>query len=110
MSEDNDEDNGDNGCLNDWEVVADDAFRLRACPSLSKQYSFLLNLERHFGRGAFAWGCKIVRPVPTPCPICCEDLDFTDSMFISCLCGFQALIMGWWILGVLVNFRFWGLI
>ncbi|KAL2482566.1 RING/U-box superfamily protein [Forsythia ovata] len=162
MSEDNEGDDGDSGCLDDWEVVADalaatngkqkehtsqsgsdslvldkhanaaqsdsrselsnrsgssieitksksesrgvatrrspvncqawrpdDAFRPQGLPSLSKQYSFPLNSERHFGRGASAWGCKIVRPVPTPCPICCEDLDFTDSTFIPCLCGFR---------------------
>ncbi|CAI9754622.1 unnamed protein product [Fraxinus pennsylvanica] len=67
----------------------DDAFRPRGLPSLSKQHSFPLNSERHFGRGASVWGCKIVRPVPTSCPICCEDLDFTDSTFIPCSCGFR---------------------
>ncbi|CAA2983148.1 TPRXL isoform X1 [Olea europaea subsp. europaea] len=66
-----------------------DAFRPRGLPSLSKQHSFPLNSELQFGRVASVWGCKIVQPVPTSCPICCEDLDFTDSTFIPCSCGFR---------------------
>lgn len=59
---------------------ADDAFRPQSLPNLSKDYSFPLNS---------VWGCKNVGVVPTSCPICCEDLDCTDSSFLPCLCGFR---------------------
>ncbi|KAH6756976.1 hypothetical protein C2S53_009210 [Perilla frutescens var. hirtella] len=67
----------------------DDAFRPQSLPNLSKQYSFQLNSERRPGLGGSAWGCKNVGPVPTSCPICYDDFDFTDSSFIPCLCGFK---------------------
>ncbi|KAI3454587.1 hypothetical protein Pfo_011250 [Paulownia fortunei] len=67
----------------------DDAFRPQSLPNLSKQYSFQLNSDRHFGQGGSVWGCKNVGPVPSSCPICYEDLDCTDSSFLPCLCGFR---------------------
>ncbi|KAG8379069.1 hypothetical protein BUALT_Bualt07G0049900 [Buddleja alternifolia] len=70
-----------------WRV--DDAFRPLGLPNLTKQYSFPLNSERHFERGVSVWGCKNGGPVPTSCPICCENLDVTDSIFLPCSCGFR---------------------
>ncbi|CAI9112493.1 OLC1v1012950C2 [Oldenlandia corymbosa var. corymbosa] len=67
----------------------DDVFRPQSLPNLSKQYSFPMNPERYFGCGGSVWGCKNVRPAPTSCPICYEDLDYTDSSFIPCSCGFK---------------------
>ncbi|XP_075104195.1 uncharacterized protein LOC107774625 isoform X1 [Nicotiana tabacum] len=64
----------------------DDAFRPQILPNLSKQYSFPMNSERHC-RGGSVWGCKRLS-VPTSCPICCEDLDLTDTSFHPCTCGF----------------------
>ncbi|RAL41192.1 hypothetical protein DM860_017741 [Cuscuta australis] len=131
MSEEEEEE-GNDGCLDDWEAIADalavtdekhtdghssslglndngnpsgsqselsgkddntkakcrawrhdDAFRPQSLPSLSKQYSFPMNTER---RGS-AWGN--MSSAPKSCPICCEDLDFTDTSFLPCLCGFR---------------------
>ncbi|XP_024976775.1 uncharacterized protein LOC112514501 [Cynara cardunculus var. scolymus] len=141
------EDDGDDGCLDDWEAVADalaaddikndhnpnlespmdehapqmdslnasepepvetikedqedchahanrrawrpdDAFRPQGLPNLLKQYSFPMNSERHYGGGT-AWGFKNVGFAPSTCPICCEDLDLTDSSFLPCPCGYR---------------------
>ncbi|XP_028795028.1 uncharacterized protein LOC114750598 [Neltuma alba] len=63
---------------------SDDAFRPQSLPNLSKQYS-LPNPASRSG-GGIPWA----RPAaPSPCPICCEDLDLTDSCFLPCLCGFR---------------------
>lgn len=67
----------------------DDTFRPQSLPNLSKQSCFRSNSDRHFGLGGSVWGCKSVGPVPTSCPICYEDFDFTDSSFTPCLCGFR---------------------
>jgi len=61
----------------------DDACRPQTLPNLSKQHSFP---ARH--------SCRVVNPwvrnnVPSSCPICCEDLDLTDSSFLPCSCGFR---------------------
>ncbi|KAI9086503.1 hypothetical protein K1719_031587 [Acacia pycnantha] len=62
----------------------DDAFRPQSLPNLSKQYS-LPNPDSRSG-GVI----PRARPAaPSPCPICCEDLDLTDSCFLPCLCGFR---------------------
>ncbi|XP_009588334.1 uncharacterized protein LOC107759860 isoform X1 [Nicotiana tabacum] len=66
----------------------DDTFRPPSLPTLSKQYSFPMNSERHC-RGGSVWGCKSLSSIPTSCPICCEDLDFTDTSFLPCSCGFR---------------------
>ncbi|XP_022933340.1 uncharacterized protein LOC111440610 [Cucurbita moschata] len=66
----------------------DDAFRPQSLPTLSKQLS-LPNADRHFGYGGISLACGGVMPVPTSCPICFEDLDFTDSSFLPCFCGFR---------------------
>ncbi|KAL8140759.1 hypothetical protein V2J09_006780 [Rumex salicifolius] len=68
---------------------ADDAFRPQSLPSLLKQKSFPMNLERCSERGINPWGCNLALSVPTSCPICYEDLDLTDSSFLPCLCGFR---------------------
>ncbi|CAL0330156.1 unnamed protein product [Lupinus luteus] len=63
---------------------ADDAFRPRSLPNLSKQLS-MPNPDRYCGGGS-PW----TRPtMSSSCPICCEDLDLTDSSFLPCLCGFR---------------------
>ncbi|XP_022885229.1 uncharacterized protein LOC111401633 isoform X2 [Olea europaea var. sylvestris] len=75
--------------VNCWAWRPDDACRPQSLPNLSKQYSFPLNTERHAcGRGS-VWHYKNVGSVPTSCPICYEDFDFTDSSFLPCLCGFR---------------------
>ncbi|KVH98901.1 Zinc finger, RING/FYVE/PHD-type [Cynara cardunculus var. scolymus] len=66
----------------------DDAFRPQGLPNLLKQYSFPMNSERHYGGGT-AWGFKNVGFAPSTCPICCEDLDLTDSSFLPCPCGYR---------------------
>ncbi|XP_061360285.1 uncharacterized protein LOC133304297 [Gastrolobium bilobum] len=63
---------------------ADDAFRPQSLPNLSKQHS-LPNPDRLFGAGV-PW---VRTSPPSPCPICFEDLDLTDSSFLPCLCGFR---------------------
>ncbi|XP_052175174.1 uncharacterized protein LOC127790014 isoform X2 [Diospyros lotus] len=69
--------------------TAGDAFRPQCLPNLSKQLSFPMNSGRQRGYGGGAWGCKNSIATPLPCPICCEDLDFTDSNFLPCSCGFR---------------------
>ncbi|KAJ8553834.1 hypothetical protein K7X08_024512 [Anisodus acutangulus] len=66
----------------------DDTFRPPGLPNLSKQYSFPMNSERHCRGGGSVWGCKSLS-TPTSCPICCEDLDYTDTSFLPCSCGFR---------------------
>ena len=65
---------------------ADDAFRPQSLPNLSKQRSFPANSERKSCRGVNPW---VRKNVPTSCPICCEDLDLTDTSFLPCSCGFR---------------------
>ncbi|XWS48105.1 hypothetical protein CRYUN_Cryun13aG0044400 [Craigia yunnanensis] len=67
---------------------ADDAFRPQSLPNLSKQRSFPAT-DRHFGQGGVSWAPSSVFSVSSSCPICYEDLDFTDSSFLPCLCGFR---------------------
>ncbi|XP_042036708.1 uncharacterized protein LOC121782815 [Salvia splendens] len=66
----------------------DDAFRPQTLPNLAKQHSFPMKSERHLDQGS-VWVCKNVGPIPTACPICFEDLDYTDSSFCPCVCGFR---------------------
>ncbi|KAK7265733.1 hypothetical protein RJT34_33356 [Clitoria ternatea] len=63
---------------------ADDAFRPQSLPNLSKQHS-LPNPDRRCG-GGVPW---VRTSMPSSCPICCEDLDLTDTSFLPCLCGFR---------------------
>lgn len=67
----------------------DDTFRPQSLPNLSKQLSFPMNSGRHYGCGGVTWGSNNAPSLPSSCPICCEDLDFTDSTFLPCLCGFR---------------------
>ncbi|XP_022767930.1 uncharacterized protein LOC111312134 isoform X2 [Durio zibethinus] len=67
---------------------ADDAFRPQSLPNLSKQRSFPAT-DRHCGQEGVSWARSSVFSVPSSCPICYEDLDFTDSSFLPCLCGFR---------------------
>ncbi|KAK9072398.1 hypothetical protein SSX86_008832 [Deinandra increscens subsp. villosa] len=61
----------------------DDAFRPQGLPNLLKQNSFPMNSERNYG-------CfKNPGFTPTTCPICCEDLDLTDSSFLPCPCAYR---------------------
>ncbi|KAL1553539.1 hypothetical protein AAHA92_14202 [Salvia divinorum] len=66
----------------------DDACRPQTLPNLAKQYSFPLKSEHHLDRGS-VWVRKNVGTIPTACPICVEDLDYTDSSFCPCACGFR---------------------
>ncbi|CAL9072206.1 unnamed protein product [Musa acuminata var. zebrina] len=66
---------------------ADDAFRPQSLPNLSKQWSFPVSRERHYA--AARWAHHDILPAPSTCPICCEDLDPTDSSFLPCNCGFR---------------------
>lgn len=68
---------------------ADDAFRPQSLPNLSKQHSFPMNSDRHYGHGGVPWARSSVAAIPISCPICYEDLDFTDSSFLPCSCGFH---------------------
>ena len=66
----------------------DDASRPQSLPNLSKQNTFPTNAERHCRRAThWAWQSTISQP--SSCPICCEDLDLTDSSFLPCTCGFR---------------------
>lgn len=67
----------------------DDAFRPQSLPTLFKQHSFPVKLDRHGGSGGLAWACANGISTQSSCPICCEDLDFTDSSFLPCYCGFR---------------------
>ncbi|KAL6013400.1 hypothetical protein ACLOJK_003898 [Asimina triloba] len=68
----------------------DDAFRPQSLPNLSKQHSFPMNaMGGHFGNRGTSWGCHGRISQPSSCPICCEDLDLTDSSFLPCSCGFH---------------------
>lgn len=67
----------------------DDAFRPQSLPTLFKQHSFPIKLDRHGGSGGLAWACANGISTQSSCPICCEDLDFTDSSFLPCYCGFR---------------------
>lgn len=67
----------------------DDAFRPQSLPNLFKQHSFPTRLDRHGGSGGVAWACSNGISAPSSCPICCEDLDFTDTSFLPCSCGFR---------------------
>ncbi|KAM7276880.1 hypothetical protein ACFE04_018746 [Oxalis oulophora] len=60
---------------------SDDECRPQCLPNLSKQHSFPATDWRF----SHAWAVS----VPTSCPICCENLDPTDSTFLPCLCGFH---------------------
>ncbi|KAL9273573.1 CCR4-NOT transcription complex subunit 4-like protein [Drosera capensis] len=66
----------------------DDAFRPQSLPNLSKQRSFPVNSEKIYTRRIVPWSCNRVVSVPKSCPICCEDLDITDTSFLPCPCGF----------------------
>ncbi|KAJ8485474.1 hypothetical protein OPV22_017959 [Ensete ventricosum] len=67
---------------------ADDAFRPQSLPNLSKQWSFPVSRERHYA-AATRWAHHGILSAPSTCPICCEDLDPTDTSFLPCNCGFR---------------------
>ncbi|PWA89189.1 Zinc finger, RING/FYVE/PHD-type [Artemisia annua] len=68
----------------------DDAYRPQGLPNLLKQNRFVMDSDRHYG-GGIVWGFKNVGMslAPLTCPICCEDLDLTDSSFLPCPCGYR---------------------
>ncbi|CAM0904307.1 unnamed protein product [Alopecurus aequalis] len=66
----------------------DDMFRPQSLPSISKHTSFPVSSGNCWGRGMGAAHQSIL-PSPLSCPICCEDLDPTDSSFLPCPCGFH---------------------
>ncbi|KAL6845856.1 hypothetical protein ACP4OV_024431 [Aristida adscensionis] len=65
----------------------DDIFRPQSLPSISKQTSFPASIGNCWaGMNAVQQG---ILSLPLSCPICCEDLDLTDSSFLPCPCGFH---------------------
>ncbi|CAN6578273.1 unnamed protein product [Malus baccata var. baccata] len=66
----------------------DDAFRPQSLPNLAKQLSLPNSNRKHYSCGGVPWAYNGVA-VPSSCPICYEDLDFTDTSFLPCLCGFR---------------------
>ncbi|KAK9669370.1 hypothetical protein RND81_13G125400 [Saponaria officinalis] len=76
------------GRVNNKAWRPDDAFRPQSLPNLSKHWSSPANSEKLACHGFNPWVRKMP-PVPTSCPICCEDLDLTDSSFLPCPCGFR---------------------
>ncbi|BBH03868.1 RING/U-box superfamily protein [Prunus dulcis] len=67
----------------------DDAFRPQSLPNLAKQVSLPNSNRKHYGCGGVPWAYSGVVSAPSTCPICYEDLDFTDTSFLPCLCGFR---------------------
>ncbi|GMH21452.1 hypothetical protein Nepgr_023294 [Nepenthes gracilis] len=67
----------------------DDALRPQCLPHLLKQCNFSMNLKKQCGHGVHPWGFSNAVSVPKLCPICCEDLDFTDSSFLPVRVGFM---------------------
>lgn len=63
----------------------DDTSRPPSLPNISKQWILPMNT----GRDHQVSQQKGILPLPIPCPICCEDLDLTDSSFLPCTCGFR---------------------
>ncbi|KAF5961753.1 hypothetical protein HYC85_002962 [Camellia sinensis] len=68
----------------------DDALRPRGLPNLSKKHTLTMNSEWLCGHGTIARGWQSVLSQPSPCPICYEDLDVTDSK-ISCKRGLSSM-------------------
>ncbi|KAJ6830141.1 uncharacterized protein M6B38_125580 [Iris pallida] len=66
----------------------DDAFRPQSLPNVSKQQSFLGNMDRRCAVHRHDHRVILLAP-PSSCPICYEDLDVTDSSFQPCSCGFH---------------------
>ncbi|XP_076926420.1 uncharacterized protein LOC143589582 [Bidens hawaiensis] len=60
----------------------DDASRPQSLPNLLKQNSFPMQSGLHHG-------VRFANLTPSSCPICCEDLDMTDSSFLPCPCGYR---------------------
>lgn len=60
---------------------------LKREPVCSSQYDNASRHERLFGD--LCSQHRGILPLPIPCPICCEDLDLTDSSFLPCACGFR---------------------
>ncbi|XP_024972137.1 uncharacterized protein LOC112511014 [Cynara cardunculus var. scolymus] len=77
----------DGCCARAWRP--DDIFRPQSLPNLLKQNSFPMNSNQLYGFGAIEFGFKKVTSPPSTCPICCEDLDLTDTSFLPCPCGYR---------------------
>ncbi|XP_074562754.1 uncharacterized protein LOC141819318 isoform X1 [Curcuma longa] len=65
----------------------DDTLRPQSLPNLLKQRSFPVSMARRYA--ASGWSQRDILSAPSSCPICCEDLDSTDSSFLPCNCGFR---------------------
>uniref|UniRef100_A0A0E0PA69 RING-type domain-containing protein n=1 Tax=Oryza rufipogon TaxID=4529 RepID=A0A0E0PA69_ORYRU len=63
----------------------DDIFRPQSLPSISRQVSFPASI----GNGWMGAAQQANLSTPLTCPICCEDLDLTDSSFCPCPCKFR---------------------
>ncbi|CAM8986309.1 unnamed protein product [Rhodiola kirilowii] len=63
---------------------ANDVLRPQSLPIFSNKISISKDSEFNSSRGNIIQACH-----NTLCPICCEDLDLTDSSFQPCTCGFR---------------------
>uniref|UniRef100_A0A0D9W5W3 RING-type domain-containing protein n=1 Tax=Leersia perrieri TaxID=77586 RepID=A0A0D9W5W3_9ORYZ len=63
----------------------DDIRRPQSLPSISRQTSFPASIGNCWMGGAQ----QDLHSFPLTCPICCEDLDPTDSSFCPCTCKFR---------------------
>ncbi|KAJ0051424.1 hypothetical protein Pint_02648 [Pistacia integerrima] len=76
-------------CMNPQAWMPNDAFRPRNLPSLSKHQYISARSDWHCGHRAITWAWHNIMSQRSSCPMCCEDLDITDSSFLPCSCGFR---------------------
>ncbi|NP_001143878.1 uncharacterized LOC100276679 [Zea mays] len=67
----------------------DDIFRPQSLPSISKQTSFPTSIGNRWQDMGMSAAQQGILSLPLSCPICCDDLDLTDSSFCPCPCGFH---------------------
>lgn len=67
----------------------DDIFRPQSLPSISKQASFPASIGNRWPEMGMSAVQQGILSLPLSCPICCDDLDPTDSSFCPCPCGFH---------------------
>uniref|UniRef100_A0A7N0U8S2 RING-type domain-containing protein n=1 Tax=Kalanchoe fedtschenkoi TaxID=63787 RepID=A0A7N0U8S2_KALFE len=68
---------------------ANDALRPQSLPNLSKKIGISSDCELNICLGNLTQACQNITSHPASCPICCEDLDPTDSSFQPCTCRFR---------------------
>lgn len=112
------EEDRDEGCLDDWEAMAD-ALTANKNQQTSDLKTETPGINCRYQGNSRAWSLNdIYRPrslpsipkqqytrhlqvdsgscfsrgEPSACPICCEDFDVTDSSFLPCPCGFRVCL------------------